>query len=326
MLHLTATDLEVGAHVVVAGKVEKEGAFTVPARQLVEYVQQLPETHPIQAEMKGQRLEVSTKGFRAQFAVSQSDDFPLLPIPEDKEPVALDSRLFGQALANTIFAAARDETRPELHSLFISGADKEVRVVATDSFRLAEKVLDYSGEKQFKLLLPLGAAQEVARLFGAVDEMELLTHKNYVCFKGAGIELSSRLIDGEYPDYQRIIPDKFAAEGVVEKSDLQRALKVLGVFLSRDSRRISMKVRPEKGVLELKVEGGESGQGQVEVDIEGQGSELEVLFNINYLLEGVTHISSGQSRLRWGGESDPLIISPEDGAARYLYVVMPIQH
>ncbi len=325
VLHLTCTDLEVGAHATVGGKAERDGSCAVMARQLLEYVQQLPAAEPLVLEGKKKKLFITTKGFSSTFSISESDDFPLLPAAPTGRAMTLDGRLFCQALNNTIFAAARDEARPEIYSVYIQGREKEVRLAATDSFRLAERVISMEGEKNFSFLLPVSAAQEVSRLFNTNEQLKLLTQKNYVAFRGEGVYLSSRLIDGVYPDYQQIIPTSFATRGVVKREEMARALKVSSVFLTRDSRRVSLLVQPNKERLEMRGGGGEAGGGTVSLAFEGRGEEVETLFNIQYLLDGIQHMGSEGCELCFNKESDPVVMRPHKSAARQVYLVMPIQ-
>jgi DNA polymerase-3 subunit beta len=325
VLHLTCTDLEVGAHVLVTGKAERDGSCVVPARQLLEYVQQLPSLDPIVFDYKKEGLKVSTNKFNARFPVTTADDFPLLPMPQKKNEIIIDGRLFCQGVSNTLFSAARDETRPELHSVFVSSGGGSIRIAATDSFRLSEQIIPLGSKKKFSFLLPVNAAQEIVRLFGGTEELGLLIEQNYVAFRGGGCDLSTRLIDGTYPNYRQIIPDKFGTSGVVECDEVLRALKTLAVFLPRDSRRVSVVVVPDKGLVYLKVEGGESGSGEVEVEFEGKGKEVELLFNVQYLLEGFQHLAGKKCEVLLGGESDPLLVRPHDSSVKQLYVVMPIQ-
>ncbi|MFH1354243.1 MAG: DNA polymerase III subunit beta [bacterium] len=325
VLHLTCTDLEVGAHVSVGGKAEKNGNCAALARQLLEYVQQLPVTEPINIERKKNKLTITTKGFSSVFPISETDDFPLLPTPPNKEGIIMDGRLFCQGISNTVFAAARDEARPEIYSVFIQGNKGEVRLAATDSFRLAERVVPVDNEKKFSFLLPVTAAQEVSRLFGASERLELLIQDNYVVWRGEEMYLSSRLIDGSYPDYQQIIPTSFVTKGVVKREELARALKILSVFLSRESRRVSLLVQPGKEKLTAQVEGGEAGQGKVALTFEGEGEDIKVLFNVQYLLDGIQHIGGEQCELELGGESDPVVMRPVKSSLQQIYLVMPIQ-
>ncbi|MEX2054794.1 MAG: hypothetical protein WD972_01305, partial [Candidatus Andersenbacteria bacterium] len=137
--------------------------------------------------------------------------------------------------------------------------------------------------------------------------------------------LSSRLIDGKYPDYQQIIPQSFVTTGQIEREVLLRALKTLLVFLPRDSRRVQVVVTPANSTLKLSVLGGETGAGEVELEFNSEGKELQILFNIQYLIEGLQSMSDRHCELKFVGNTDPAIIQPVSEDAKYLYVVMPIQ-
>ncbi|HLD26095.1 MAG TPA: DNA polymerase III subunit beta, partial [Candidatus Andersenbacteria bacterium] len=277
-------------------------------------------------EIKNKNLFISLRGFKAQFPTAPADDFPLLPVAPSDTLAVVDGHRLGQALDNTIFAAARDESRPEIHSLYLHGETDVLRLAATDSFRLAESIVPLrEGNKPFSFLLPISAAQEVRRLFGQRDIVTVLATDNYVVFRDQGLYLSSRLVEGTYPDYRQIIPTAFDCRGEVKREELLRALKILSVFLPRDSRRISLRVQGEQGVVEMRTEGREAGQGEVTMAWQGKGKDVEVFFNITYLLDGATHGRSERVELGFGGSSSPVMFRPVEEAAKNLYIVMPIQ-
>ena len=326
VLHLTCTDLEIGIHTIVPGKVEEEGSCTVVARKFIEYIQHLPTTDPIEITLKKNSIYVKTTGFEAQFPTTTDDDFPLLPQVGGDQEITLSATVLCQGLTRAIFAAARDDTRPEIHSVFVVGDGQHLRIAATDSFRLAEEVITLDEPtNSFSFLLPLATAQEVVRLFGDQEKVALLPHENHIAFHGDGLELSSRLIDGKYPDYQQIIPTSFKTTGQVDQEALVRALKTLMVFLPRDSRRVQLKVNPSAGTIQLSVAGSDTGAGTVVLDFTGEGDELEVLFNIQYLLEGVQYIPTDDCRIQFVGSADPAVFGPIKEGDTYKYVVMPIQ-
>lgn len=326
VLHLTCTDLEIGIHTIVPGKVVEEGACSVAARKFLEYIQHLPTTEPIEVVLKKNTLHVKTTGFEAQFPTTAADDFPLLPQVSSTLEIKLKAEQFCQALTRTLFAAARDDTRPEIHSVFIVGSEQQIRAAATDSFRLTEEIIAVEElPSSFSFLLPLGTAQEVVRLFSGLAEITLLPHDNHIAFHGDGVELSSRLIDGSYPDYQQIIPTTFKTSGTLDREALTRALKTLLVFLPRDSRRVQLKIQPAVSQIQLSVAGSGAGAGSVVLDFEGEGEELEVLFNIQYLLEGVQYLPTTTCEVQFVGNADPAVFRPTDANLKYQYVVMPIQ-
>ena len=324
-LHLTTTDLEVGIQVVVGGKVEGDSIMTVPARGFLDYIAQLPSANPITIERKKTGLFVSTQGFQAQFPVADGEDFPLLPDSQRDEGISIDAGLLCGALSHTLFAAAREETRPEIRSVYMSCEGGELRLAATDSFRLSEQVIPLDSGKDFSFLLPLPSAQEVVRLFSDEETVTIAPHENHVLFFTEGVELSSRLIDGTYPDYRQIIPTSHTTQVVVSRDECIRALKTLAVFLPRDSRRVQLEVKPKTEQLLARVVGGESGQGEVELAAEGEGGDIRVLVNIQYLLEGLQRLSGDQVVIEFGGNEDPIVFRPSDANERFVYVVMPIQ-
>ena len=328
VLGLTATDLEVGVETTVPGKAEGAVRLAVPARSLLEYVQQLPATHPIVLRVeKENTLVVTTEGFAARFPVGGEEEFPLLPTGGEGVVMDWPVQALVQALSRTVFAAAREVTRPELHSVFVQKKGNEWRVAAADGFRLAEEVVrnEEKSTEEVVWLLPLPTAQEIVRLFGDQETATVTSHATHIMITGDGVGLSSRLVEGEYPDYQQIIPDSFAVTGEVERDELVRALRTLSVFLPRDSRRVRLLVKPQAEVLGLEVAGSETGEGKVEVPFTGKGDDLEVLFNIQYLLDGVQSIGGGRTRLEFVGEAGPAVLRPAGGELQYVYVVMPIQ-
>lgn len=333
VLHVTCTDLEVGIHTTIPGKIEQEGSCTVPARRLFEYVQQLPTTNPLTLELVGTRLHVTTTGFEAQFPTTPDDDFPLLPTPPSSTGTSIKGPEFCQALTQTIFAAARDETRPEIHSVYLAGGEKRITIAATDSFRLAERVIPWeeAAEQALNLLLPLSTAQEVVRLFSDAALLHFTPHDNHLTITGGPSKLSSRLIEGKYPNYQQIIPQSSTTSGTIDRVALIRALKTLTVFLPRDSRRVELQIKPRQHTIALQVAGHDSGQGNVALEFSGEGPNTTIIFNIQYLLEGVQHMDGPTIQLQCTGSTDPVVLRPHHADATpadhdaYTYVVMPIQ-
>ncbi len=325
-LYLTTTDLEVGIHTIIGGKMEEEGSCAVPARRILEYIQQLPSSHPLALETKPQGLMVTTKGFKAQFPLLDSEDFPLLPEVGKERKIELDPKLFTEGLSRVIFAAAREETRPEIRSVYIKGENKQLWLASTDSFRLAEELIPLIAheDESFTLLLPLSSAQEVVRLFSTQDTLFLLPQENHVTFISEQVELSSRLIDGSYPDYRQIIPGEWKSRVTIDRSEYIRALKTLTVFLPKDSRRVRIVINPDEAEMVLKVEGSEAGSGEVKLECECEGEALDILLNIQYVLEGVQKIPGEELYIEFNSIQNPVAFKPK-GREGYLYIVMPIQ-
>lgn len=325
-LSLVTTDLEVGVKAIVGGKMDEEGSCVIPAKRFLEYIQQLPKANPLTLEKKDGRVFISTKGFKAQFLSADPDEYPLLPENSTGDTVVVSGAMFCGAISQTVFSAAREETRPEIRSVYIVWRDGGIHVAATDSFRLAEytAVLN-SSSAEFSLLLPLLSAQEIIRLFHDKDEISIVSRDNYVSFESGDIQLTSRLVDGQYPKYEDIIPTSHSTHIQMEKDTLLRALKTLSVFLPKESRRVSLEIRPSEGKVTARVAGGEMGQGEVVLDVEGDGEDIDVLMNIQYLMDGISHFSGNICEGYFLGSFDPVVFRRQGKEDAYVYVVMPIQ-
>lgn len=324
-LVLTSTDLEIGVRTVVGGKMGEEGSCAISAKKLFEYVQQLPKTHPITLEKKGSVVTVSTKGFTAQFSSADPEEYPLLPEKSASDGIVISSTVLCDAIASTLFAATREETRPEIRSVVLSWKDGGLHVAATDSFRLAEYTALTPSAREVSVLLPLSSAQEVARLFTQAGDVMVTPHENYVSFESPHIEVTSRLVDGVYPKYEDIIPTTHTTEVRINRDEFSRALKTISVFLPRDSKRVSLSIRPSEGELTARVGGGETGEGEVRCEIEGTGDDIDVLMNVQYLLEGIAHIVGDVCEGYFSGPHEPVVFRRRGKEDAYVYVVMPIQ-
>jgi len=324
-LSLITTDLEIGIMAIIGGKMEQEGSCVIPARRFMEYIQQLPKTSPIMLEKKEGRVFVITKGFKAQFLSVDPDEYPLLPKSVTEGVITVSGAMFCGAVSQTVFSAAKEDTRPEIRSVYVVVKDGGIHVAATDSFRLAEYTAVLSSSIDFSLLLPLASAQEVVRLFYDRDEISISLHDNYVSFESGDIYLTSRLVDGEYPKYEDIIPVGHNTHVQIEKDEFLRALKTLSVFLPKESRRVSLSIRPKDGEITARVAGGEMGQGEVVLDIKGDGDDVDILMNIQYLVDGISHFSGSVCEGYFLGGFDPVVFRRQGKEDAYIYVVMPIQ-
>lgn len=324
-LSLTTTDLEVGAHTVVGGKVTGSGAVTIPARGLFTYIQGLPTGNPITIDAKKNTAHITTTGFSAQFPVGNPDDFPLLPKGKKDAVLVLSGVEFCRALGRVLFAAARDETRPEIRGVYVHIQDKTIHLAATDSFRLAEEVMGYVGDESVSYIIPFLAAQEIVRLFTNQESISLAPQDNHILIFSDDLEVTSRVVDGSYPDYQQIIPKSSTTTLTISREDFLQALKTLLVFLPRDSRRVELIVDPEKNNIIAQVASGSVGEGRVSVQAEIDGEQTTVLLNIQYLLEGLQHITSDTCVIELSGEARPLVLRPTVKNSKYVYVVMPIR-
>ncbi|MBI3250764.1 MAG: DNA polymerase III subunit beta [Candidatus Andersenbacteria bacterium] len=325
VIQLTATDLEVGIITTVGGGLKGSGAAALPARSVFSYVQQLPNTHPIVIEYKDAAVHITTTHYSAAFPTANTDDFPLLPSGTSKTTYSVSGKDLSSGIDQVLFSAARDETRPEIRGVYFQTDESGIKLAATDSFRLAEALVKMKLKKYPSFILPTPSAQEVVRVFADQDEVVVSPQENYILFSSGEVELTSRLVDGSYPNYQQIIPQSSGTTMLVDREEFLRSLKTLSVFLPSGSRRVELIVTPSKKRIRAQVSGGEVGAGEVEVSAEGTGKDVKVLVNIQYILEGLQRMGANECEIGFTSDASPIVMRPKLGSDEFVYVVMPIR-
>ena len=223
------------------------------------------------------------------------------------------------------YAAALSDIKPEIASVYLYSRDGEINLVATDSFRLAEKrlILEAKVAVEPKLIIPVKNIAEILRVLeGASDQVTLTYNNHQLAFSGEGYYLTSRLVEGVYPDYRQIMPVETKTGVVVLKSDLQNALKVSNVFTDRLNQ-VNLKVAIKDGLFELSSRSSDIGESTTNLEATLQGEDLEVSFNVRYLLDCLAAITSDSISLKFNGRGRPIMISGI-GDNSFTYLIMPL--
>lgn len=332
-IKLASTNLEVGLTCFVVGKVIEEGEITVPARLLGDYINTLKGGRVLINEVDS-KLEIRGEGGKAQINVLSAGEFPLIPkIKGDAVGVVRMSEL-KRALSQVIFAAANDESRPEIAGVYweIKGDKEELIIAATDSYRLAENKINLSKDTEargLKFIVPSRTMQELARIIPQENgEVRIFFEGGQVEFRfneqltGGEVCLVSRLIEGQYPEYTRIIPNDFETEIELKLNDFSSALRTTSLFAKNDTNDIRLKVL--KDGVEIYSESGQMGSGRAKIGGRVKGREMEVVFNYRFFLDCLASIKSEKIKLKLSSKDGPGAIKAvgEDG---YTYVVMPIR-
>ncbi len=327
-IRLSATNLELAITKIIPGKVIEEGSITIPHAVLANIVNNIT-SERIDLEVKNNNLSIKTDNYKASIQGVGESEFPIIPkIKEGKESVEIQSPAFKEALGKTIVAASISELRPEISGVLLITEPTVVKLVATDSFRLAEaKITDTqfknNFERGFKVIIPLKTAQELLRITGDENVISIYTENNQVLFRTDGIEVISRLIDGNYPDYETIIPKNIDIELLVDRSELVNALRLVGSFTSKVND-VKIHVKDSK-LVEIYSSDNALGENNYILPAKVSGTSIELSFNWKYLLDGVK--SSGVSEKVFIGlnenNSPSMIKTPQD--ASYFYILMPIR-
>lgn len=333
-LKLSATNLEIGVIKLINAQITEEGEITIPAKTFLEIVSSLQGSN-LEIETAGEQLKISSKNgggksFNATLNGISAAEFPSIPLSSEQS-ITISSKLLQKTLPQITFAAATDEGRPILTGILTEIKDGELELVATDGFRLAHKkaALEGSLATPFRVLIPKRTFEEIVRLIAEdlKDEegrVEISTseNQNQVVFKIGQTQLSSRLIEGQFPTWDRIIPTEFQNRSTLDRQELLKALKLAAVF-AKDAANV-VKMETKSNQIKLSSEAKELGQQQTEVEAQTTGVDIVIAFNSKFLIDALSAVSSAQILIEFSGNLSAALIKPvgEEGLE---YVVMPIR-
>ncbi len=326
-LKIAATNLEIGVIKYVSAEVGEEGELTVPAKTIVEIIQGLGPVK-VELETNSDVLSVSAGKFKASVNGISASEFPVIPLSEGGGVSFKASILKGSS--QILFAAASDEGRPILTGVLTQASGGKLDFVATDGFRLAHRQVKLEDGKQtFKSLIPRRTFEEVLRIIDeeageedAVVEISTSTGANQVIFKIGQTTISSRLIEGSFPNWEKIIPTEIKSRGVVDRAGLLSAVKLASVFAKSEANVLTLKV--EKDKLSISSEAKELGSQSNEVEAQIEGEEMEIAFNSRFLQDALGAANSTQLMMEFSGPLSPTLIKPV-GEEGLQYIVMPVR-
>lgn len=326
-INFMATNLEIGIKMDVRGKTETEGQITVPAKILTSFVNYLPE-EKVEFELSESDLKIVSGSWQTKIKTQNAEEYPLIPEVLDKNSLKVKLGKLKVLLNQTIFAAIGNEARPELSGGYFLINGKQLTVVATDSYRLAEKKIELEEDtkKETSFIVPIKTLQEVARIINDLDEdknLEIFWEENQIKFVVDGIELSSRLIDGDYPDYQQIIPQTFKTKISFVKAEVINAVRATGLFSKTGIYDVGFDfVTPDKIII--KSTNNQVGENEAVIKADVAGDSEKIIFNYHYILEGLVNMAGEKMVFEITTGENPAILRAED-KDDYLYLIMPIR-
>ena len=330
-IEIIGTNLEIAVSSIVRGKVDSEGEFTVNSRLITDYINLLNNGEKVSFELKENELIVESGSYKTKIKGESSKEFPLIPSVDDGHSFSFDLINFKKALNNVIFAVSNSENRLELTGVFFSFNEKNLELAATDSYRLAEKSINYkSGETKgiTSIIIPSKTIQELLRILNNITDegdsvVEMVFSDNQVMFKFNSATIISRLLNGNYPDYKQIIPKNIKTNTVLNKAELLRAVKAAALFSKNGVNDIYLKV--DKKGIDISSYSGSSGQSDIRVEAEVSGEkDNEITINYKYLIDGVNNIDSDTVEIGILNSNSPCVIKPTS-VDDYIYIVMPIK-
>lgn len=321
-MYISGTDLEIGVTVRVDAKIDVKGKVTVPAKMFGEFIGSIP-AGKVELELAKESLKVESGSFKAVFQTISADEFPaLIGFEGEGQGIIIEANELVNAAEKVIFSAAKDSMRPVLTGVLLEFGKTKLKMVATDGFRLATHEVGYGGESEMdKLIIPSRAVSEMVKFKEGEVRLKMVKENNQVVIGSGDVVLVAQLLDGNFPDYKKIIPDSFESEIVIAREELLQAVRVSQVFARDNSNVLKWEVKGNK--LVMKSESPEMGSNVVEVDVKLEGEGGEITFNGRFLLDLLTTIDSDSV---WFGMSGSLAPGSfrEEGKSEYLYIVMPI--
>jgi DNA polymerase-3 subunit beta len=335
-LSLSSTDLETAIKIWILTKIVKNGKVVVPAKFLSSLISLLPNDKIVLEERK-QGLYVECKSFKNQVQGFNPEDFPIIPEFKDASFIEVDNKRFCQGLAQLVDVASPSQSRPEISGIYFSFSKNILKIAATDSFRLAEKNinLDEPVKKDISFILPQKPAREIINILGEKDgNLKIYFSPSQVMFEfpmkdsstekqHPQVQIISRLIDGEYPNYEEIIPKKFKTQVIVKRDEFLNQIKAASLFSGKINE-VKIKVNIKNKELEIFAQDPDIGESQSTILAKTEGDEIEASFNHKFLSDGLTNIKSSEVMFDLSKEDGPSLLKPV-GDASYLYVVMPIK-
>ena len=347
-LNLSSTDLETAIKLWILTKIIKKGKVVVPAKFLSSFISLLP-NEKITLEEKKQGLFVECKSFKNQIQGFNPEEFPLIPEFKNLESLEVDNKKFCQGLAQIVDVASPSQSRPEISGIYFIFSKNLLKIVATDSFRLAEKniTLEEPVKNDIAFILPQKPAREIINTLGEKEgKIKIYFSSNQTMFEfpmkespHPQVQIISRLIEGEYPNYEEIIPKKFKTHVIIKRDEFLSQIKAASLFSGKINE-VKIKINPQNKEVGISAQDPDIGESQSSIPAKIEGDAIEASFNHKFLTDGLLNIKSSEVifNLTKSEEEEkrekkddlvsiadgPCILRPV-GDASYIYVVMPIK-
>lgn len=324
-LLVAATNLEIATTQYIGAKVTTPGAITIPARLITEFISNLPK-ETIELKMKGENLHISSGHYSSVINGVIADDFPELPTINEESSVSYSIKTddFKQSVSQTIITASSDATRPVLTGVYWHSFEGSLFLAATDGYRLSERKL-VKTTSDVSAIVPVPSLQEVLRsLHDDVEEIEILFDETQVGFRLGNIEIISRLIDGNFPDYRQLIPKKSDITITANKQEFSRVIKIASLFARESGGSITISADEDTKMVSIHSIASQLGENtsEINVDISGSG---QVTLNSRYISEALAVIDDDTLQFEFSGKLSPCIFKASKKTTDYYHIIMPLK-
>jgi len=331
-LKLCSTDLEMGVEVEITAKVEESGSIAIPTKLASNFIRDLPHEN-IEFTEKNKKLSICCVNYKSTIKGESAEDFPIIPNPNTKELVIINGEDFISGIAAVVNSASNMEIKPEITGVLVNVKEDSICFVATDSFRLSEKSIQLNKPNSHceKIIIPKRCCDGILKVFQGIDsdltiqlsDSQIIVKNNSLDALTPQIRFIGRLIDGEYPDYEQIMPKNFSKTAEAPKNEFIQRIKTASLF-SNKINEITCAFNSKKQQIEIFAANQEYGDYLTVVPCSIQGEDEKITFNFQYLLDGIQYINSPNIYLKMNGPATPVLIEAVENEG-FKYLVMPIR-
>jgi len=331
-LKLSATNLETGINYWLGAKIEKEGAISISAKTLTEFISLLP-PEKVELEIKDSTLKITSGLYSANLVGLPSSEFPVVPTLKEEKTFSFSSEELLKGISQTTFAASQDEGRPVLTGVLFQIEDEELILVATDGYRLSFKKMKANKSlkevKEFKkgLIIPARVLSEVGKIISSSQQKEevgiaITSSSNQIIFVTPEAEIVSRLIEGSFPEFEKIIPPSEETKVILEKEEFLRAVRIASIFARESANIVKFKIQNSK--FKVSANAPQVGDNLVELEAKQEGEDNSIAFNSRYLLDFLNSVEAQQISFEMTTSLKPGVFKPINDSS-YLHIIMPVR-
>ncbi len=322
-LKLRATNLSLGVEVKIPAQVEREGIIAVSGSTLAGIFSNIFQGEGVHLEGVDGNLLIRTKKSRIKLRGQAHEDFPTIPMVDGKS-FEIEAKKLTDGIKSVYYSSSPSDIKPEISSVYIYLDEDNLVFVSTDSFRLAEKKIKIKGVEDIPgILIPFKNVSEILRIFGDRQSvLDVRFNKNQISFSSDNVYLTSRVVDGVFPDYRQIIPKEFQTEILVLKQDLLNALKLSNIFSDKFNQ-INLSVKQKEKVFELSSQNNDVGENRTYLDAVIEGEDVALSFNYKYFLDCLQSINTDSISVRLNQSSKPMVVSGASDNS-FTYLIMPM--
>jgi len=325
-LYFTATNLEIAISYWIEADIKNEGEITIPSKLLTSYINYLKDDKVDLALENGDSVLVKTSDSKTKIKGIAAMEFPTIPVVEKEGGFTVSSKDLEFAIKQVAFAASMSSTRPILTGVFFSTSKDKLKMVATDSYRLAEKTLNIKNSMgDISCIIPVKTILELGGILSLLKEggdIEVIVSKNQVFFSLNKVKVTSRLIEGQFPNYQQVIPKTTKTTANLNISELSLALKRINLFAKENNNKILLKLTKEGMMITTDVT--QVGVGEVELKVKTEGEDNEIALNSQFMLDVLGNLETSEVTMKLGDKTNPAVFQAAN-KEDYIHIIMPLK-